>query len=230
MRIWDIDPGFLNNQSLLGEHRELHGLLSIVLNQKKGYSKHPETLRWKAYIGSLGLRHELLVAEMMLRGFRHHSPVNFFENTPAWPENFIDPPAAQFAILKTKYTHKPPGRIPLPDTISQLWAHHKYSVMARNPQAYQEIGRQVAHQQVTFAELALRLVKLLRLKPPRQRIVNAIDHLWGYVSEYAPQRNPPGDIWQTLRDIQQLAFEHRVEYLIHSTALGELACWNRLEK
>jgi len=26
MRIWDIDPGFLNAQSLLGEHRELHGI------------------------------------------------------------------------------------------------------------------------------------------------------------------------------------------------------------
>jgi hypothetical protein len=227
MRIWDLDPGFLNNQSLLGEHRELHGILSIVLNQKKGYSKHPETLRWKAYIGSLGLRHELLVAEMTLRGFRHHSPVNISENAPEWPENFLDTPAAQFAILKAKYTHKQPGRIPLPDTISQLWANHKYSVMARSPQAYQEIGRQVANQQVTFEELALRLVKFLRIKPPRQRLVNAIEHLWGYVSEYAPQRSSQGELWPTLRDIQQLAFKHRVEYLMHSTALGELAYWGR---
>ena len=46
MRIWDINPGYLNRQSLLGEHRELHGIVSIIRDNKKGYSRHPETLRW----------------------------------------------------------------------------------------------------------------------------------------------------------------------------------------
>ena len=49
MRIWDIHPGYLNNQSLLGEHRELHGIVSILVNKKKGYSQHPETKRWVGY-------------------------------------------------------------------------------------------------------------------------------------------------------------------------------------
>jgi len=34
MRIWDIHPGYLNRQSLLGEHRELHGIFSIITNKK----------------------------------------------------------------------------------------------------------------------------------------------------------------------------------------------------
>nr|WP_320015958.1 pyrimidine dimer DNA glycosylase/endonuclease V [uncultured Desulfobacter sp.] len=37
MRIWDLHPGYLNRRSLLGEHRELHGMASIIVNGKKGY-------------------------------------------------------------------------------------------------------------------------------------------------------------------------------------------------
>lgn len=36
MRIWDISPAYLNRQSLLGEHRELHGLYNILSESKKG--------------------------------------------------------------------------------------------------------------------------------------------------------------------------------------------------
>ena len=49
MRIWDVNPGYLNRQSLLGEHRELHAIVSIIKNNKKGYSRHPETLRWMGF-------------------------------------------------------------------------------------------------------------------------------------------------------------------------------------
>jgi len=38
MRIWDINPGQLNDKSLLGEHRELHGIVSILVNNKSGYA------------------------------------------------------------------------------------------------------------------------------------------------------------------------------------------------
>ena len=70
MRIWDIHPGYLNRQSLLGEHRELHAIVSIIGNKKKGYSRHPETVRWVGYGWALGQRHRLLSAEMALRGFQ----------------------------------------------------------------------------------------------------------------------------------------------------------------
>jgi len=49
MRIWYIDPGYLNRQGLLEEHRELHGIVSIIVNRKKGYSNNPETVHWVGY-------------------------------------------------------------------------------------------------------------------------------------------------------------------------------------
>lgn len=76
MRIWDIHPKHLCRQHLLGEHRELHAVWTVLSENKKGYAKHPETLRWKGKLNALYVRHELLVVEMQNRGYRHNSPLN----------------------------------------------------------------------------------------------------------------------------------------------------------
>src|SRR5215471_12350849 len=99
MRVWDIAAGYLNRQSLLGEHRELHGIRSILLHGKKGYSCHPETLRWVGCLSGLAQRHEVLVAEMRLRGYDHRSPVREVFRRPRWPASYVTPPAEQFALL-----------------------------------------------------------------------------------------------------------------------------------
>lgn len=80
MRIWDIDPGYLNRQSLLGEHCELHNMVSVTENGKKGYANHPETLRWVKYGWALNMRHKQLVCEMALRGYTDRSQVSLNSN------------------------------------------------------------------------------------------------------------------------------------------------------
>jgi len=76
MRIWDISPQKLCRQHLLGEHSELHAIWSILVHNKKGFSKHPEVLRWKGKLKALYLRHEELVKEMLRRGYKHNSPLD----------------------------------------------------------------------------------------------------------------------------------------------------------
>ncbi len=76
MRIWDIPVERLCRNHLLGEHRELHAIWSIVLNGKKGYSMHPEVLRWHGRLGALWLRHEQQREEMLRRGYSHLSPLD----------------------------------------------------------------------------------------------------------------------------------------------------------
>lgn len=76
MRIWDIEPKYLCRQHLLGEHRELHALWTVLTQNKRGYSKHPETLRWVDKQNALFLRHELLVQEMQKRGYTHKTPLD----------------------------------------------------------------------------------------------------------------------------------------------------------
>jgi len=227
MRIWDIDPGFLNAKSLLGEHRELHGIHSIISNGKSGYSRHPETLRWFSHLPALVIRHELLVEEMKLRGFDHHSPLHGHTSSLEWPAVFVDYPAEQYRLLQSKYVGKEQGRIPLPRNIQDLWAYHKYSIMARVPVAYKEIGKLVAARQISFDALSDELVLLLRTMPTHGRLANAVSHMWGYISEYAQVDPQELTSVELLQKIQEKSQEYDVDYLICSTALSELMFYSQ---
>ena len=75
MRVWDIPPGRLCRNHLLGEHSELHAIWSILTKGKRGYSRHPEVLRWKGKLKALYLVHEQIASEMIRRGYSHASPL-----------------------------------------------------------------------------------------------------------------------------------------------------------
>ena len=103
MRIWDIPTDKLCQNHLLGEHRELHTIWSILIKNKKGYAHHPETLRWKGKLKALYIRHEQQIIEMEKRGFKHKSPL---EEAFAVGHNvqnvFVDSIHNQIQILKLK--------------------------------------------------------------------------------------------------------------------------------
>lgn len=103
MRIWDIPPKKLCRNHLLGEHRELHAIWAILTKKKKGYSRHPETLRWKGKLKALYLRHEKLVREMKKRRYNHRSvlPAKLASGSKRQLE-YVDPAGKQIVILKRK--------------------------------------------------------------------------------------------------------------------------------
>lgn len=229
MRIWDVNPGYLNRNSLLGEHRELHAIVSILKNSKKGYSRHPETLRWQGFGWALSRRHKLLAAEMNLRGFTDRSPVFLKTQPQRWPAVFIDAPADQFTVLAGKYKNRERGRIPIPRNVCELWAQHKYSVMARNISEYKRIGRWVASQKSeATADIYPELIFLLRLPPAEGNLRNVVEHMWGYVSQYSSISGIAIEKKTNrilLKEVQKLAYLHNIVYLKESTALGELPAW-----
>ncbi|MFA4933894.1 MAG: pyrimidine dimer DNA glycosylase/endonuclease V [Candidatus Omnitrophota bacterium] len=103
MRIWDIPPKKLCRNHLLGEHRELHAIWSILTKNKKGYSMHPETLRWKGKLAALYLRHKVLIKEMEDRGYSHRSKLdNKYAVGIKKQSVFIDSPKRQVKILRNK--------------------------------------------------------------------------------------------------------------------------------
>ena len=225
MRIWDINPGYLNRQSLLGEHRELHGIVSIIANNKRGYSNHPETLRWIGCHWALQQRHRLLIAEMALRGFTEKTPLPEIRGDEEWPTHYIDSPFQQFKLLEAKYLDKEPGRIPLPKNAQQLWSQHKYSVLARDEKSYREIGRDVAQMngKDEFEELAMVLSELLRQRPANGPLMNALQHMWGHLTNH--HHHTPSQAHELLLEIQRQAIIEKEPYLLTSTALSELMAW-----
>lgn len=229
MRVWDVAPGYLNRQSLLGEHRELHGLRNILVEGKRGYARHPETLRWHGCLSGLAARHARLAAEMRLRGYVDRTPLEVVREA-AWPEVFVTPVAEQFALLASKYRGRERGRIPLPRSPQQLWAQHKYSVMARDPAGYRRIGRRVAAMspRADLSGLAEDLTRILREPPPGARLVNALEHMWGHVADAATPADRAaagGSPTALLAAIQRLALATAEPYLLASTALSELAIY-----
>ena len=102
MRIWDIDPTILCRAHLLGEHRELHALWSILVNNKKGYRQHPETKRWVGKLAALRIRHEALVKEMADRGYAHNSPLPQAPDDSDMQDSFINTPEEQLKLLEDK--------------------------------------------------------------------------------------------------------------------------------
>ncbi len=227
MRIWDVHPGFLSRSRILGEHAELHAILCILTRGTRGYSRHPETLRWKGRLGALRLRHDLLASEMALVGLRHRSPAPHRGPRGRWPATFIDPPGAQLAILERKYDRGETGRIGLPRSAHQLWAAHKYSVLARDQALYREMGRRVSRmtRRTPVDGLALDLVLILRGPPGPGGLENALEHMWGHVKRTAGARPPRLSGAGLLDHVRHHALASGEPYLLHSTALSDLAIW-----
>ena len=103
MRIWDIPTKKLCRNHLLGEHRELHAIWSVITEKKKGYSLHPETIRWRGRLHALYIRHEEQTSEMLRRGYSHNSPLDRRKATgKSIQEVFVDSIQLQMKILQKK--------------------------------------------------------------------------------------------------------------------------------
>jgi hypothetical protein len=181
-------------------------------------------------LSGLARRHSSLVAEMNLRGYTDRSPLPDGAGQIRWPETFVTPPAMQYDLLATKYAGRDQGRIPLPASAQELWAHHKYSVMARDPAAYRTLGPRIARMRrgADLSALAEELVRLLRRDPPAKFLLNALEHIWGHVSKIASAddkrvaRASPADLF--FRTCA-LAMQIQEPYLMASTALSDFALY-----
>ncbi len=235
MRVWDINPGYLSNRNLLGEHAEIHALHNIISDNKKGYSGHPETKRWVDNLNQLFFRHKLTVKEMILREFKHNSPLqcpgNIQDSKRRDNISYIDLPAEQFIILRKKYLKKAQkGRIPLPANGEEFWAHHKYSVMARGYQYYKDIQKYMRNRLIYPIEqenvLIERILSYLKMEISERALDNVILHLWGYYKNKTSQEEKEYffNLSYSQKKIDKLflmAKKYQEHYLLHSTIFAD---------
>lgn len=237
MRVWDIHPGYLSRQSLWGEHSEIHALYNIITKNRRGFSNHPETKRWNGHLDLLVLRHNLLVKEITIRGFKHCSPLVFIvpieerKGGQLTPFSYVDIPSLQFDILHRKYQLKgQKGRIPLPAYSTEFWAHHKYSIMARGYQYYKEIQHFLKNRKnLSISEdndLVLKVLDLLKKPISRKALENVILHLWGYFKNIATSRERNNFLnlsisEEKMRFLYLMSKKYQKLYLIHSTIFAD---------
>jgi hypothetical protein len=66
----------------------------------------------------------------------------------------------------------------------------------------------------------------MRVTPSQGMLLNALQHMWGYVSSLGSETNPgPGDSVELIKEIQRRSLLYNVHYLLESTALTDLAYW-----
>ncbi len=167
---------------------------------------------------------------MNLRGYADITPVLTRSGKESWPALERDEPIAQLQMLGDLYLEQEPGRIPLPANARQLWAQHKFSVLARSRATYRRIGKRVAgyRRNDDFADLAFQLTQALCKPPTESGIRNALEHMWGHLSGDGDATGPELLVQspeKLLREIQHRAIEQREPSLMESTALGELQAW-----
>ncbi len=98
-----MPPAELCRVHLLGEHRELHAIWTVLTMNKKGYASHPETKRWVGRLHALYNRHEDEVLEMKKRGYTHKSDLDQkFATGYKKQDVFVNTVEEQREILKNK--------------------------------------------------------------------------------------------------------------------------------
>ncbi len=131
-----------------------------------------------------------------------------------------------------KFSDKKIARITVPDNSKELWQHHKYSIMARDVNLYKSIGREVAvnNSSEYFDELCLILTSQLTYNPKNSGILNSLQHMWGYISEFSNVSKSQVDLLslkELFLEIQRCVKYSKQEYLYNQIAISELGTWIR---
>ena len=219
-QIWDLDAGFLDDELLTEQMRLLSGLINDQSNRDKRLPAH-----WISHEEALVVRLNQLIAEMRLRDIATPEYQRIYSGTVIWPVRLQEPLNDQLRRLAERREKGLQGRIALPTNEREVWAIYRYSVMARNHNAFISLGQQVASRQISFDDLLLEVVHAARAEPHQPDVQNALQQMWGYVSAHSFIR--PNEVGNTelLAEVQLLAKQNNSEYLLKSTSLGELAFW-----
>jgi len=219
-QIWDLDAGFLDDELLTEQMRLLSGLINDQSNRDKRLPAH-----WISHEEALVVRLNQLIAEMRLRDIATPEYQRIYSGTVIWPVRLQEPLKDQLKKLAERREKGLQGRIAVPANERELWAIYRYSVMARNHNAFISLGQQVASRQISFDDLLLEVVHAARAEPHQPDVQNALQQMWGYVSAHSFIRPNEVDNTELLAEVQLLAKQNNSEYLLKSTSLGELAFW-----
>ena len=96
MRMWNVDPKLMCRNHLLGEAREMHALVGMILHGKK-LSGTKYITQGLVEVHNIRIRHDVLALEMLKRNYRHMSPL---PDVILWTEGCVDSEQSLKELIK----------------------------------------------------------------------------------------------------------------------------------
>ena len=226
MKIWDCYPAYLNQNQLIAEHRELHGLMQLIETGGGEQSNmDPHVANWLQAPQALAWRHALLVEEMRLHQVDHKSPMDYDRKTTVWPVISKEMSLSmQYDQLKA-LSHD--ARLVIPTETETLIRQNAFSIMARDPGLYKYLQSESHHGRLALPELFREVTLVVRKPVSKEVYERVIATMWRYCQKapeaftFSSSHDRPS---RRIRAIQYLAGKYRWPELWQSTALTDLAC------
>ncbi len=223
--IWNISPAYFSDEDLLCEIDRLKYFLENFDNDTLKNDKDFQFYYKNSW--ELKYRIKSIAAELTLRGIstvdlQHIVISNSFESI-----SYEIEPFKQFEMLKSRYKNRNLARVLVPKNAQQLWANHKYSIMARDVNLYRAIGKSVAsnNDMKNFKNLSKVFIEKLRQKPKAGGITNTLHHMWGYISNILSLNINELSSKELFYEILKCVMKSNQNYLIKQTAISELELW-----
>lgn len=226
MKVWDCFPAYLNQNQLIAEHRELHGLQQNVERDVPiTDSMDPHIANWLRAPQAIAWRHALVAEEMRLHQVDHKSPIDSFRTPITWP-SFSKEVTLTMQFEQLKALHHD-ARLTIPDETETLIQQSAFSLMARDPGLYKYLQNESHHGRLALAELFREVSEVVRKPVQREVYDRVIASMWRYCQK-APEAftfaSSQGRPARRIRAIQFLAGKYRWPELWQSAALTDLAC------
>ncbi len=220
--IWTISPAYFSDDDLLREFCDL-------MKRKRNKDSEIDDF-YASNIDFLYYRLRTINSELRFRKIALLHEDNSVKLNSFDIDSSAAHPSIQFKMLAEKYGDKKEARISLPKNSQQLWSHHKYSIMARNITLYKSIGKKVSVNDGAdaFDDISMLLSSELTKRPKEGMIRNALQHMWGYISDVSDIDNSiinKLSLLEMLHEIQHCVTKSNQEYLYSQTALSELEIW-----
>jgi len=143
MRLWSLSPVYLDVRGLVAVWRE--GLLAkaVLLGQTRGYTRHPQLLRFQQHsqpLEAIDYYLEQILLEAENRGYHFKRSKIQSGLSPRQIDVTTGQIEYEFTHLRRKITIRSPERLPLIDTIRQPKAHPLFKIVPGEIEPWEKVA------------------------------------------------------------------------------------------
>lgn len=122
-------------------------------------------------------------------------------------------------------------RISSPLNLQQIWAQHKYSVLARDHLFYKQTGSFLSGKKGLegYKSFLEKVSDIILQRPNKGSLFNSVLHMWGYLPVGIKENINPSkkNMHMCMKIIADFSLSEKCLYLKNSTALSDFYYWTK---